>query len=464
MQQHPITSEIKNSLTLALPLVVSFLVQQLTPFFGVMMIAHLSEDALAAQALAMAIFRVLIVFFFSTFGAVNILVSHSFGAQDSQGVRQAVLGAFQLGAFLSLIVMIFTWIAPIGLYWSKQSQPTIVLSILYMRLMSLYVLPMSFLFVIERFLISIQRTRIVLLISLLQVPFEILALYCFIFGKLGLPKMGLIGSAYAYLVVYVSAVFVLSLFLMRSKTTRGYHLFSHFWKIQWKFVRELFRVGWPLGISSTLEVFLFATVTFMMGWLSETELAAYQIANQFMNLLLVCLFALVQTTIIRVGQAVGMNDKKSIQLTTLVNIGITFSFILLIAILIMAFSNVIIQLDIKADISDYHALIHYATIFLSVSMITLLVESVRFNIVGALRGMKDTRFPMFASFIGLWLVGIPSGYLLAFKWHLGGVGLLLGILIGICVAGIVLGIRFYRLLKYTNLAKLITWGTKTNAS
>ena len=92
-------------------------------------------------------------------------------------------------------------------------------------------------------------------------------------------------------------------------------------------------------------------------------------------------------------------------------------------------------------------------------MLFLLGETFRLNLMGTLRGLKDTRFPMITSFIALWLVGFPVAYCLAFFYHLRGIGLLLGLLIGSCSGSLILWARLQKWLKQSHLSQMVTSGT-----
>ena len=64
--------------------------------------------------------------------------------------------------------------------------------------------------------------------------------------------------------------------------------------------------------------------------------------------------------------------------------------------------------------------------------------------LGLLSGIKDTRVPMWLAVISYWVIGIPAGYLLAFRAGYGAVGIWLGLVIGLTVAAILLMARFWR--------------------
>ena len=73
-----------------------------------------------------------------------------------------------------------------------------------------------------------------------------------------------------------------------------------------------------------------------------------------------------------------------------------------------------------------------------------LFDAMQVMALGLLRGVQDTRVPMWLAAFSYWCVGIPASYLLAFKLGFGGVGLWLGLVVGLALAGALLMVRFWR--------------------
>jgi MATE family multidrug resistance protein len=65
--------------------------------------------------------------------------------------------------------------------------------------------------------------------------------------------------------------------------------------------------------------------------------------------------------------------------------------------------------------------------------------------LAALRGLKDTRIPMLVNIVAYWIVGLPSGYILATFYDFGPQGLWIGLILGLSVAAILHNLRFYQL-------------------
>ena len=451
----PIFAEIYQSLSLSLPLIVSNLVQSSSGFVATLMVARLGRDYLAAGALGFAIYIVLLVFLFGMFAAVGILVSQSYGANDIEGVRLSVVQGFLMAIILSVPAFILMRVLPRILSLADQNHHVIVLATQYLDALSWCFLPLSFLVIMEQFLIGISRTRLVLGISLLQVPFEILSTYAFVFGKFGLPVYGIAGLGYGFAAVFVVAAIFIALFIGFSKYSRDYHIFSRCWHINVKFFKELFRIGWPISVTNTIEVALMSVITFLMGHFGSSQLAAYQIARQFWILGMMIVFSIAQAATVRVGQAVGRGDKSTITLSAYVNMGIGFVLVVGFSLMYFIDPQQLIGIDIDPGNPYRVQLMHYAILFLSVAGIAQLLDNFRFIAVGALRGLKDTRFSMYVSFVVFWLIALPAAYILAFVLHLEGVGLWLGLVTGVACGAIILLLRFRWLVEHIDISTLL---------
>lgn len=87
--------------------------------------------------------------------------------------------------------------------------------------------------------------------------------------------------------------------------------------------------------------------------------------------------------------------------------------------------------------------------------VLLICDSFRLIGLGALRGIKDTKFPVIASIIGFWGVAFPGAYLTAFKFHLGSAGIWWSLVVGLSTSGVLLWMRFNRLVKSVDLSTMV---------
>lgn len=449
-----IFSEFKRSLRLSLPLIGSQLIYGLSGFMATVMIAHLGRDELAANALVWSVFGFLIITFIGALCAISVLTAQSYGANDKNGIRTASNQGFLLAVALAIPMSIAMWFAPYVLIWTGQSPEVIHFATPYFHALTLCILPLNLLIAVEQFLSGIEETRLVLLISVAEVPVEIFLFYALVFGKFGFPHIGMTGIAYGVTFAMLLADVIVFAYLYCAKKFKPYLKFN--WRINKTYFLELLRVGVPMGSMMGIEVALFLVITLMMGKLGNDTLAAYQIVYQCFILVLTAIFGLSQGAAVRVGYEVGANNKNLVKLAAYTNAGIGCIYMLIIGIFYVLIPEKIIELVINPNAPNMHKVILYATAFLIIAPILQLSDCLRLIGAAALRGLKDTKIPMYISTIAFWLIALPCAYVLGFTFKLGGLGIWIGITIGLTLGAIAIQWRFAWLVKRVDLAQLLT--------
>ncbi|MCL5260668.1 MAG: MATE family efflux transporter [Gammaproteobacteria bacterium] len=448
--------EANHSLKLAFPLIISELIYGLNGFITTFFVARLGRDALAANILVWVTYSALILFFVGVLCSVSVLVAQSFGAKDNLGIKIATQQGIVL-AFLStlpmLLIMLF---APKVLILTGQDPEIISLATTYFHSLAWSLLPLNLLIVLEHFLLGIAKTRLVMIMSMLIVPLQIAFVYVFMFGKFGTPKLGLSGIGYGITFAYSIAVIVIGLYIYLAKECRGYQIFSKFWCINSKFAFEIIRIGSPIGGMFSIELAMFSAITLMMGKFGKDALAAHQIAFQCVGFVINIIFGLAQATSIRIGHAVGANNRAVLKLSVYINIFIGLIFMLVFAVIYLGFPTKIIALDVDIHNPGQRMLISYAVNFLAAAAILQFCDCWRLQFVSALRGLKDTKIPMLISVVGFWLVAFPLAYILGFIYHFGGIGIWSGLIMGLVTCAIILTFRFHYLVKRVDLEALVT--------
>jgi len=444
--------EIKKFTELAWPLTMSRLIYVLTPFMATFFMAKFGSNELAALALGSRIFMLVYIFIFGLFSSVSVLVSHHYGAKREEGVTVTVVQ----GLYLSLIGVIpFSLLLYLVTYlvsFTKINHDVLYLVILYIRLGILSLLPAQLLEVFDRFLIGIGETRLVFVLSLLQVPIEIFAMYVLVFGKLGLPELGFAGVPLAYFVAFSLEVFVTVIVLFFIKTARNYFRQKYLWRFNKNCFYEMIRVGFPIAITRSIEALALALMVLMIGHFGEDQLAAYQIVWQYFTVIIIIALSLAESIAIRVGHEAGRKDNAALKHAVKTNFVFSLALMVFFAIVFSLLSKPMIALDINVSQVKFFELIRYAKLFFIMAAIWLVVDHVRIYVTGALRGLKDTRYPMFVSAIGFFGVGVLASYLLGFIFHFDSMGIWAGMIIGIMFSA---GIICVRLIKQLSKLRVI---------
>jgi multidrug resistance protein, MATE family len=172
--QHSIKSELKSTISLGMPLVFSQSMSAFSPFITTVMVAHLGQDALAANVLVYSAFWALSILFIAMLNSVGVLVSHQYGAKNEQAIREIVGQAFLLSVLTSIIVIIILACTPYFLNW--HTQPARVVQLAHELLRSLlWTIPGLMVWgVVQQCLQGIGHTKFIFVSNLINIPLEIL--------------------------------------------------------------------------------------------------------------------------------------------------------------------------------------------------------------------------------------------------------------------------------------------------
>lgn len=449
-----IYTELKRSLSISFPMIISQLVYALNGFIATAFIAHLGKHELATNALVWGIFITLILFFIGVLSAVSVVVAQRHGANDIDGMRQTLSQGMILAVLSAIPSMLILYFGSDILFLLGQNKIIVNLSNGYFHSLSYCILPVYILVTIQQFLMGMGRTKLVLFIGLMEVPMQLFFFYTFVFGKFHSHKFGLSGIGLGIMIVVAIWAIIMSLYLRFSPKYCQYKIFSNYFIFDKLYILELLKVGLPLGFMYCVEVALFAACAFMMGIFGPDMLAAHQIAYQCFVFAIVIVFGFSQGTTVRTSYEVGKNDKNTLRLSFYVHLITSFSFAFICALLYLIFSKYIIGLDIDTSAAKYSDVVKYAESFLKVVSVLLLVESLRGVLIGVLRGLKHTKTTMYVSMMTYWLVAFPVAYLLAFVFSFKGLGIWWGITSGVLIATIILWVKTTKVIKNIDLKSL----------
>lgn len=463
---HSIKSEIKDTMTLSIPLISAQLIYACSGFIGTAMVAHLGQDALAASVLVSMIWMSLSVLFFGMLNAVSVLVSHQFGANNDKAISEIMGQAFILGCIITVIMILLLCTMPYFLQLTTQPPAVITLAIQYMHALLWTIPGLIILVVCEQFLAGANRARLVLRISMLVVPIEIPLIYVLIFGKFGFPACGVAGIGYGFAITYSLVAICLTYFLATSKHYHRFGIFKALGKPNTHWLKELVRIGLPMGCMHVIEVSSFAVATFWIARFGTTMLAAHQIVMQYLGFAITMVFAMSQAVTVRVGHAVGKQSVAGIHYAIYVGMGLNFLCMLLVALAFIFIPHFFLRLDININDAANALLIRDSSNLLAIAAILLIFDNFRIIGFGALRGLKDTKFPMYSSFITFWVVGLSLAYLFGFYFSFAGKGIWWGLTLGIASGAVMVFARVQwrlRTTKLENLAKELAENINTKS-
>lgn len=434
--------EIKLIIKLALPLMAVFLAQKGMQLVDTLMMGWIGPQALAAGALGTSIFMTILVFCMGTFTAIGICIAHARGTNHPADIQSSLQHGLYLAIILSLPCMLLIWFSPQILLLLGEDPHIVGMTQLLLHGL-VWGIPGFLLFLVFReFISAFALVHVVMLVALLSIPLTFVANYIFIYGKYGLPQLGIAGIGYAGAGVMWFMFFCLLFYSRKHPTLREHVISLNVFKFDYDKIRDLFYVGAPSGIIFVLDVGMFLMAAIMMGYFSIDALAAHQIAMQCVTIAYAIPFALSTATALQVGHAKGSKNLLQAKRSAYLGLGMGLIASAIIAILFILAPETFVKLFLKVSETHYNAIKELAASFLAVAALFQCFDAVQAIANGTLRGLKDTLIPMLLSIGCYWVLGVGSAYYFAFHTHLGATGIWYGLTLGICSAGIMLMLRF----------------------
>lgn len=435
-------SEFIGLLRLAAPLVLAQLAQNGLGFVDTLMVGRLGPGALAAMALGTTTFFTTAIITSSVLYAVGPTVAQAIGGGRRDEAGHVASQAMWLALVFAVPgLVIFNTVGPLLQQLGLEPE-TVRLASGYLRAISFgYPFYLGFQ-ALRGFLEGNGDARPIMFIAFLGVGLNVLLCEALIFGHFGFPALGVIGTGYATATVYFVMFGLVALLITwrypMQRILRGMA------QVRPQLMRELVRVGWPIGFTTGLEVGLFSLSALLMGRFGDDVLAAHQVAIQSASMTFMLPLGMAIATGVLVGQAAGRGDGAAVRRMGFMGIGVAVAFMVLTASLFAFAPRLVIGL--YTDLSDpaNSSMIATAMSFLAIAALFQLFDGVQVTAIGALRGLKDTRVPMFLTLVSYWVVGMPLGLLLAFELGVGARGLWFGMVAGLATSAVLMTYRFAR--------------------
>ena len=435
--------EIGATLTLAWPIVLSNLAVTLMTATDVMMLGLLSPHALAAGALGANLFNPFLLMSIGVIAALAPIAATKIGAREAgDGVRrathQALMAALMLAAGAWLVLMHTTAIlTAIG-----EPRDLAEDAGLYMAGFQWSLAPNLMFFACRSVFAAFERPRPPLIAGLVAVAFNAGANYVLIFGKLGLPALGIFGSGVATTLSMTLMLALIVAFSLIDPRMRRLRLFA----LPWRFARDeflsLWRLGLPIGLMILAEVGIFSGSALTMGLIGRAALEAHTVALQVASIAFMVPLGLGQAASVRIGLAYGARDREAIARAGWAAFGLTLGFALLSATAMIAVPRLLISPFIAVDAPDNAAAVGIAVAMLAVGAVFQVFDASQAALSNMLRGLHDSRWPLVMALFGYWGIGAPVGLALGFWTPLAGVGVWIGLAVGLAVVATLLGARW----------------------
>jgi len=443
-------TEFRPTLRLAIPLVLAELGWMSMAIVDTMMVGRLPNSAAAISAVSLGGILVHTLAFFGggLLIGLDTLVSQAFGAGLREDCHRSLVHGIYLSLALTPLLMAPAWFFAPLLRALNIPPDILALTIPYSKALAWGTLPLLLYFAVRR---SMQGMNMVGPIAFALITANIINAFgnwILIYGKLGAPAMGAVGSGWstAWARIYLAAVLVAYLLWYDSKHRTD--LLRTPIQPDLQRIRRLIALGFPAAMQISLEIGVFALVTALIGRLGATALAGHQIALNTVSLTYMVPLGVSSAAAVRVGQAIGRKDP-----TGAANAGGSAIFYGAAFMTLAGLVLLLIPQWISRVYTPDESIIRRAVVLLAAGAAFQLFDGIQTVATGALRGAGDTRTPMFCHFTAYWIIGLPLGAWLCFRRGWGAFGLWAGLSLALILIGIVL------LFVWSRIVRRLTTGT-----
>jgi MATE family multidrug resistance protein len=420
------------------PVIIAQLLQMSMSFVDTVMAGRLSPQDLAAVAVGSSILLPFIVLCLGCMMAVTPIVAQNVGGRRFKQIGKNARQVLWLSQILALPSFFLLRHLDIAFPLIGVTDEIIPIAGGYLRALSWGIFPVYAFSALRYFNEGLSITRPAMYIAAIGLLVNIPGNYVLMFGKLGFPELGAIGTGYSSSIVFTVMFICMLGFTLKFQPFERFGIFDKFRWPEKEYLFELLRIGVPIGISSTMEVTMFAVVSLLVSTISTIAIAGHQVAINFASMAFMIPFGLSVAISSRVGLSVGRNRPAEARFRGFVGVGVASFIMCCTAAVMYLFPESIVA--IYTDDPEVTALAAQLLIMAAIFQIS---DGLQVSGFGALRGLKDTKIPMYVNLFAYWVVGIPTAYILGFKTDLGAPGLWVGLIAGLTVAGILHNIRFF---------------------
>lgn len=436
-------TDLRAVLALGLPLAGSHLAQFMLAVTDTIMLGWFDVVHLAASVIGAAVFFTMFTFGLGFANAVMPLVATASASNDDAEVRRTTRMGLWLSAAFALVVYPLFWFS--GTFLAALGQPPEVVPLAqdYLRVMGIALFPALIVAVLKNYLAALGRTQVALWLTVAAVFLNIALNWVLIFGNLGFPEMGVRGAAHASIWVQVATALGLAVYCGRAGGLRRYRLFQRFWRPDWQAIGQVWRLGWPIGVALVAETALFSAVAILVGRLGTLELAAHGIAVEISAAMFMIHMGFSNAGTVLVGRARGRGDTDMLRAGARATIFTSVCFALVTMVVYVLFGGQLIGLFLSPDEVARDQIITLGAVLMLVAALFQLADGAQVVAMGLLRGVQDTKVPMWIAAFSYWGIGFPAGYLFGLVLNWGAPGIWMGLVLGLGMAGALLMLRFW---------------------
>lgn len=427
----------KALVSLGLPIVIGQIGVIILGFADTLMIGHHSTAELGAASFVNNVFNLAIIFSTGFSYGLTPIVGGLFGTSQYAPAGQALRNSLLANSLVAFLITLCMSV----LYWNVESlgQPEELIPLIkpyYLVLLASLVFVMLF-NCFKQFTDGITDTRTAMWILLGGNVLNIFGNYLLIYGKCGLPELGLLGAGISTLFSRMVMVFVFVYIFLRSSRFVRYKV--GFLRMGWSkamFCR-LNGLGWPIAFQMGMETASFSLSAIMIGWLGTIALASHQVMLAISQFTFMMYYGMGAAVAVRVSNFNGQRDIVNVRRAAYAGFHMMMALGAVLSLIVFLFRN-----QLGSWFTDSPEVVTMVTSLIVPFLIYQFGDGLQITFANALRGISDVKPMMLIAFIAYFVISLPVGYLCGFVLDWGIVGVWMAFPFGLTSAGWMLWWRF----------------------
>jgi MATE family multidrug resistance protein len=436
MRLIPDRADLRALIQLAIPIVS---VQVGLMFMGVVdsvMVGHISARALAAVALGNLVFFAAGIFGIGVLLALDPIIAQAVGARDGVAIARGIQRGFIITIGLTLVLSAFFPLTERVLSALGQPDEVVPVAAMYVLRVMPSMLPVLGFVVLRQTLQAMGHLNPIVWTTVAANLLNAGLNWILIFGKLGAPALGVIGSAWATTISRWAMLFAL--------LVTGWPLLRPYLQPRRDAfalapIMRMLKLGIPIGVSHFVEYANFAAIALLMGLLGTTAMAAHQIAINIASLTFMVPMGVGAAASVMVGNAIGRQDAPGARRFAYAALVVGAGFMCVSALFMLTVPQLLARIY-----TNDAAVLAIAVVLLPIAGLFQVFDGLQVVGSGVLRGAGDTRVPMVMGLAGFWLIGMPISIYLGLFTPLAAAGLWWGFVAGLGSVAFLLVTRIRR--------------------
>ena len=435
----PLREEMRRLTAIAVPVALSQLAIMSMGFVDLVMVGRVSVEAFAAVSLANPWQYATLLFANGFLMALDPIVSQAHGARDGDRAGRAL----QQGLVLALLMspwVILAWTQTEEVLLALGQEARLAHEAERFLLVQIPSVPFFLTYAaLRQYLQGREIVRPVLWVVLIGNVVNALANWVLVFGKLGVPALGLVGSGLA------TSLTRIAMFGAGVGLVVAFRLHEGAW-VPWSRaafapagLRALLAIGFPISLQMSLEMWAFAASNLIAGRLGAEAVAAHGMVMNLASITFMVPLGIAQGTAVRVGNLIGAGELAQSQRAAWLGIAMGAGFMTLSAVGFVVGRDVLPRLY-----TPEAAMIAAAAAILPIAGAFQVFDGTQSVASGVLRAMGRPGPAAVFNLVGYWVLALPLGAWLALGRGAGLVGLWWGLCAGLVVVAIGLVLWIWR--------------------